>query len=133
MLIVIFMLVAGFGIVFGVTKLTSPGDTAANKDDRVIHEVALKKENKDPIDILIKKGEYVQFNSKDGGQHQVVQGNNNNTTHSNGSLDSGVFNGDEGYLLQFNEQGKFEFHDNYDHDYTMTIIVYDPDKESKLE
>lgn len=108
----------------------------ADKDGKVVYEVQLRKENKDPIDLLIKKGESVQFNSKDGGQHQIVQGGHGNTTHGTSSLDSGVFNNDEGYLLEFKETGKYDFHDNYDHDYTITVIVYDPDKkpeETKIQ
>lgn len=94
--------------------------------DRKVHSVAIKKSNDQPIDLLIKSGEYVQFNSADGGEHQIVQGDGHNTTHGEGALDSGVFKGDEGYRLQFSKIGKYEFHDNYDHDYTITVIVYDP-------
>jgi plastocyanin len=100
------------------------------------YNIDLKKENKDPIDLLIKTGEYVQFNSKDGGEHQIIQGASTNTEHGAtlhvpSPLDSGVIKADEGYLLQFSKTGKYEFHDNYDHKYTITIIAYDPNKKAE--
>lgn len=113
-------------------SITSSG-RLADQNGKPVYEIELKKENKDPIDLLIKKDEYVQFNSKDGGQHQIVQGGHDNTEHAQQSLDSTVFSGDEGYLVQFKKTGKYEFHDNYDHDYTMTIIVYEPGAANKLK
>lgn len=106
--------------------LTRNSNQQSITTDQRINTVALKKSNNQPIDLLIKAGEYVQFNSADGEQHQVVQGHNSNTTHGENMLDSGVFDGDEGYKIQFTKIGKYEFHDNNDHDYTITVIVYDP-------
>lgn len=106
------------------------------------YEVALTKDNKGPVDLVIKTGEYVQFNSKDGKEHQIVRGvateehGATSTGHESSKISSGVIKSDEGYLLQFNEVGKFEFHDNYNHHYTITIIVYDPNQsaeDTKLE
>lgn len=115
------------------------------------YEVELKNGNDKPVDLLINKGDYVQFNSKDGRDHQVIQGLATNTEHGDtapdanehsadaGSrpaadvLDSGIIKPDEGYLLQFNKIGKYAFHDNYDHAYTITVIVYDPSKNPKAQ
>ncbi len=129
-----------------------PSGRLPDKDGRAVYEVQLIKGTKAPVDLLLKTGDYVQFNSKDDGEHQIIQGRNTNTEHGDTSpannehiedgesrpekakvLDSGIIKGDEGYLLQFNSTGKFEFHDNYDHDYTITVIVYDPNGKTKLE
>lgn len=110
------------------------------------HMVSLTKDQTEPVDLLINVGDYVQFNSKDGGEHQLIQGKPTadhghdeyaNAVHgeehgaTNSPLDSGIIKADEGYLLQLKNVGKYEFHDNYNHDYAITVIVYDKDK--KLE
>lgn len=118
------------------------------------HEIALTESQKEPIDILINVGDYVQFNSKDGGEHQIIQGKptvehghdtgvdaghdetgaaEEGESHgvTTAPLDSGVFKADEGYSLQFKNVGKYEFHDNYNHEYAITVIVYDKDKKSE--
>ena len=143
------------GVAFGLTyKITAKKDKPAaitvteqgTKENPF--QVALKKDNKDPVDLLIKTGDYVQFNSKDGGEHQIIQGKptteHGNTSPANNehiesdsrpeqskALDSGIIKPDEGYLLQFNKTGKYEFHDNYSHEYTITIIAYDPNKKAE--
>jgi plastocyanin len=110
------------------------------------YQVSLTKDGEEPIDLLINVGDYVQFNSKDGGEHQVIQGkptadhghdeyadaiHGEEHGKTDSPLDSGVIKADEGYLLQFKNVGKYEFHDNYNHHYAITVIVYDKDK--KLE
>ncbi len=107
------------------------------------HIVSLTKDQTKPVDLLINVGDYVQFNSKDGSEHQIIQGKPTadhghdeyaDAVHgeahgaTDSPLDSGVIQADEGYLVQFNTIGKLEFHDNYNHDYAITVIVYDKDK-----
>ncbi len=110
------------------------------------HVVSLTKDQSKPVDLLINVGDYVQFNSKDGGEHQIIQGKPTadhghdeyaDAVHgeehgkTDSPLDSGVIKSDEGYLLQFNNIGKFEFHDNYNHDSEITVIVYDKNKKAE--
>ncbi len=126
-----------------------PAGRLPDKDGKAVYEVQLIRGTKEPVDLLLKTGDYVQFNSKDGGEHQIIQGKNTNTEHGDTApatndhaeagdrpekakaLDSGIIKPDEGYLIQFNNTGKYEFHDNYDHDYTITVIVYDPNKKAE--
>lgn len=111
---------------------TSPLGTKENP-----HEVALTSDNQEPIDLVVKTGEYVQFNSKDGKEHQIVNGSSSeqhgatSTGHEGSELSTGIIKSDEGYLLQFNEVGKFDFHDNYNHHYTISVLVYDPSKSAE--
>ena len=110
------------------------------------HQVSLTRGQTEPVDLLINVGDYVQFNSKDGSEHQIIQGKPTadhghdeyaDAVHgeehgaTDSPLDSGIIKADEGYLLQFKNVGKYEFHDNYNHDYEITVIVYD--KSKKLE
>ncbi len=122
-----------FGVLYTVSKDTQKpaSSESAQGTKQNPYQVSLKKENKEPVDLLIKKGEYVQFNSSDGEDHQIIQGASTNeehgpTEHVPSPLDSGLIKSDEGYLLQFKETGKYDFHDNYDHDYTISVLVYDP-------
>lgn len=110
------------------------------------HLVSLTKDQTQPVDLLINVGDYVQFNSKDGSEHQLIQGKPTadhghdeyaDAVHgeahgaTDSPLDSGIIKADEGYLLQLNRVGKYDFHDNYNHNYAITVIVYDKNK--KLE
>lgn len=110
------------------------------------HLVSLTKDQTEPVDLLINVGDYVQFNSKDGSEHQLIQGKPTadhghdeyaDAVHgeahgaTDSPLDSGIIKADEGYLLQLKKVGKYDFHDNYNHDYAITVIVYDKNK--KLE
>lgn len=123
---------------------SSTSDVKGSKENP--HVVSLTKDQKEPVDLLINVGDYVQFNSKDGSEHQVIQGKPTadhghdeyaDAVHgeehgkTDSPLDSGIIKADEGYLLQFKNIGKFEFHDNYNHDYAITVIVYD--KDQKIE
>jgi plastocyanin len=127
-----------------VASSTSEDSSLGSKQNP--HQVSLTKDQTKPVDLLIDVGDYVQFNSKDGGEHQIIQGKPTadhghdeyaDAVHgeehgaADSPLDSGVFKADEGYIVQFNDVGKYEFHDNYNHDYEISIIVYDKDK--KLE
>lgn len=167
-IIIVLALSVGFGVSFVLSQKAEapePSKTSkeapsgsnnqprlADKNGKPVYEIQLKKSNKEPIDLVIKIGDYVQFNSKDGGEHQIIQGLATNTEHGDTSpsgndhaeagdsrpakekaLDSGVLKGDEGFLLQFNTQGKYEFHDNYDHDYTISILVYNPNAPQKIQ
>lgn len=153
-LIIIVALLVTSALSFAISyRVTTANSTAAAQvkttklgSKQNPHEVELTKTNKDAVDLLINVGDYVQFNSKDGGEHQIIQGKPtvehghdelSDATHgeehgtSSSPLDSGIFKADEGYSLQFKNVGKYEFHDNFNHDYAITVIVYDKDK--KLE
>ena len=131
------VLIVGFAISFAIVQQLDGNESSSPRasnasvtvtDGKTIHDVDIKRDNNQPIDLIIKKGEYVQFNSKDGGEHQIVQGEHDGGEHATGSIDSGVFGAEEAYLLQFKKVGKYEFHDNFDADYKITMLVYDPTK-----
>lgn len=126
------------------SESASSSSTLGSKENP--HTVALTKDQTKPVDLLINVGDYVQFNSKDGSEHQIIEGkptedhghdayadavHGHEHGESRSMLDSGVFAADEGYLVQFSNVGKYNFHDNYNHDYAITVIVYD--KSKKLE
>jgi plastocyanin len=127
------------GIAYGaVYNLASSPKNASNASATTLgskdkpHEISLSKAQEEPIDLVVKAGDYVQFNSKDGNEHQIVIGpakQEHGATapnHEASELSSGIIKKDEGYLLPLPNTGKFEFHDNYNHNYTITILVYAP-------
>lgn len=129
-----FILIAGIalGLTYSLSAspdvtsvaLTSPQGSKENP-----HEIVLTNERKEPIDMVISSGDYIQFNSKDGKDHQILQGAaTEDHAPSPSPLDSGIIKDGKSYLLQFNKTGKYEFHDNYNHNYTITVLVYDPGK-----
>ena len=152
--------VIGFGVIYAIRSNNSNSvkeraQSAASNSKlgtkQNPYQVALKKSQEAPIDLLIDVGDYVQFNSKDGGEHQIIQGSPSvehghdalsDATHgeehstSASPLDSGIIKADEGYIVQFKNVGKYEFHDNYNHRYAITVIVYDKGKkieDTKIE
>lgn len=127
-----------------VATLTADKPVLGSKENPYL--VSLTKDQTEPVDLLINLGDYVQFNSKDGSEHQLIQGKPTadhghdeyaDAVHgeahgaTDSPLDSGIIKADEGYLLQLNKVGKYDFHDNYNHNYAITVIVYDKNK--KLE
>lgn len=132
---------------------TATNNTVASATDNTTlgskenpHVVSLTKDQTEPVDLLINVGDYVQFNSKDGSEHQIIQGKPTadhghdeyaDAVHgeahgaTDSPLDSGIFKADEGYLLQLKNVGKYEFHDNFNHDYAISVIVYDKSKSAE--
>ncbi|HUQ84765.1 MAG TPA: hypothetical protein VM077_00430 [Candidatus Limnocylindrales bacterium] len=129
--IALFLLVtlASAGIAyFSLSKLgfsTSQKKIAATN----IHMVSLMKDMADPDIVLAKVGDYVQFNAKDGKEHNLSQGSGNavdkNHAHEEEGLESGVFKGDEAYKIQFKKVGIYSFHDHFNPDTYIRVIVKD--------
>ncbi len=99
-------------------------------DKKVIHYVALHASSTEPINLLLKVGEYVEFDSKDGKTHTIASGVGNGDgekhDHEEDEVDSGEFAADEGFLVQFKKVGTFYFHDHLNPDVNISIGVYDP-------
>lgn len=85
----------------------------------------------------VEVGKYVQFNSADGKTHSLGIGAGD--AHSNGSHDhqgsfvSGDFGADEAWKVQFKKTGTYELHDHYRPDIRVTVIVYDPARQSAIK
>ncbi|MES2437063.1 MAG: hypothetical protein V4519_03545 [Patescibacteria group bacterium] len=103
------------------------------------HYVDLTDDKAVPAELLIKIGEYVQFDSKDGKTHNISSGKGNDygNTHehtatsskmSGDQIESGPFGADEGFKVFFARTGTYYFHDHMDADITITVAVYDPSK-----
>jgi plastocyanin len=95
-----------------------------------IHMVSLLDDKAEPDAVLVKQGEFVQFNSRDGKSHHLSPGRGNGSSdgheHTGMGIESGVFGPDEGYRVQFIKTGRYEFHDHNNPDTYITVIVYNP-------
>lgn len=111
------------GNTFGVS---SPSEKVTPSNT---HIVSLLKDKADPEIVLANVGDYVQFNAKDGKEHNLSQGSGNavseNHAHNEIGLESGVFKADEGYKIQFKKVGIYSFHDHNNPDMYIRVIVDD--------
>lgn len=112
---------------------TTPA-TSTEASGAVIHHVALTANGASPIDLLIRVGEYVQFDSKDGKVHDIASGagdgDGEHHDHTAAGLESGDFKADEGYRVQFIKIGSYYFHDHLNPMTTISIAVYQPEATS---
>ena len=106
-------------------------------DTRIIHHVALTSSGAQPTDLLIKVGEYVEFDSKDGRIHDIASGvgdgDGENHAHSTTGIESGNFKPDEGYMVQFKAVGSYYFHDHLNPTVTISVAVYEPNASSTIQ
>lgn len=132
-LIVLTLLTAllGFGLVYGISHST---------DNRTVHSaacedtcVALAENGASPNAIAVATGSYVQFNSADGKSHNLSIGKGGDEHEHMGKFYSREFQADEGWRVQFNEEGSFTFHDHLNPQINVVVVVYTPGKEYQVE
>ncbi len=125
MLVGLFVLALGIG--FGIARTQLRPSPLTDKN----HVVELKANKADPSVIAVTQGDYVQFNSKDGKKHNIAQGkpdgaqsHGGDHTEPHDGKGSGTFGADEGYRVQFEKTGTYEFHDRLNPKLAVTVIVY---------
>lgn len=116
------------GVSFGLALFLSSSDKNQNTEQEQavvtepkIYTVPLDAKDIKPVNAEIKKFDYIQFNSEDGGQHQIVKVNQGE--HGGEALKSSVFGGDEGYRVQFKDVGTFYLKDTFNPEQKITILV----------
>lgn len=122
---------ASFGAVYAVTGNKS-SSSSVNEDCNGTC-VSLYKDKASPNTIAVAKGGFVQFNSKDGNVHDLSLGGGGSEHEHKGKFQSGDFKGDEGWRVQFNDEGTFTFHDHYNPEVNVVVVVYTPGKQYKVE
>lgn len=104
--------------------------------------VSITKDGMKPDSLSVKVGEYVQFNSADGQQHNFGLGAGEDDTdhqahaaaHEHiGDFTSGDFNADEAWRVQFKTVGTYKFHDHYNPKLNILVVVYDPAGTKKIQ
>lgn len=95
--------------------------------------VALTENGASPNSIAIATGSYVQFNSADGKSHNLSIGEGGHEHEHTGKFYSGEFQADEAWRVQFNDEGTFKFHDHFNPNINVIVVVYTPGKEYRVE
>jgi plastocyanin len=85
-----------------------------------------------PGEVAIEAGRYVQFNTKDGKTHNLSLGKGGEAHDHTGPLHSGDFKKDEAWRVQFKEEGSYYFHDHYNPELSVLVVVYKTGKEYKI-
>ncbi|MBW3538137.1 hypothetical protein KY386_01430 [Candidatus Parcubacteria bacterium] len=118
------------GLAFGAA--TSYSRERGQAPGGTVHQVALLADHAEPTALIVKLGESVQFNSRDGKPHNIGQGGGNENgkdhEHPRGVLESGRFGADEAYRLRFGQTGSYDFHDHLNPHIFVTVVVYDPER-----
>lgn len=79
-----------------------------------------------PDTITVPLGKTVQFNSKDGKEHNISVGGGGEEHEHTGSFHSGVFGKNEAWRATFNKPGTYIFHDHNNPHINILIVVYQP-------
>lgn len=95
--------------------------------------VDLREYKADPETLTVTVGSFVQFNSADGKSHDLSLGKGGEEHSHQGKFRSGEFQANEGWRVQFNEEGSFFFHDHLNPKINVLIVVYTPGKEYIIE
>ena len=95
--------------------------------------IELQQDKASPDTVAVAKGSFVQINSADGQSHSLSLGEGGSAHSHNGSFNSGTFKADEGWRVQFNEEGSYVFHDHLNPKISVLVVVYTPGKDYKVE
>lgn len=121
-----------FGLVYAISSRNN-GTARVNSSNCEGTCVALTKDGASPNALAVPVGSYVQFNSADGKAHNLSVGKGGHDHDHTGKFYSGEFQADEGWRVQFTDEGSFAFHDHLNPQINVVVVVYAPGKEYELE
>ncbi|MDQ2973533.1 MAG: hypothetical protein M3Q79_03570 [bacterium] len=128
------LLVGVFGALSGFAAVNAMTSKSPAKIDCQGTCVSITKDGIQPTELAVKAGEFVQFNTADGKVHNLAlgDGNGDHDTHNseahehNADFTSGDFGKDEAWRVQFKQPGTYKFHDHYNPDFRILVVVYEP-------
>lgn len=95
--------------------------------------VALGPYGANPETVVLTRGSFLQFNSADGKSHNLSLGQGGEHHQQSSSLNSGEFKANEGWRVQFNEDGSYTFHDHLNPKVSVVVVVYTPGKDYTIK
>ena len=122
LLIAIAIGLASFAVVYSITPQTQTKQ-AAQYSLTMINLLANKAS---PDQAVVKVGQTIQFNSRDGKNHNLSLGEGHDHDHSAGTYQSGLFKADEAWKVTFKEPGTFTFHDEENPNISIIVVAYNP-------
>ncbi len=107
---------------------------ATFENGSVINRVFLTFQGAVPDAIVVKLGELLEFDARDGKLHDIARGGgdefNQSHSHEEFGIESGKFGPDEGYRVSFRAPGVYHFHDHYNPRIFVAVVVYEEKKNS---
>jgi plastocyanin len=127
-LVLIVVVCMAFGIIAGSHVASGRASRPAADCPGVC--VDLKEDQASPDAISVPVGTQVQFNARDDRTRNLGLGKGGHAHHSDhehiGDFTSGDFGAGEAWKVEFKEVGVYEFHDHYQPDVRITVVVYRP-------
>lgn len=91
-------------------------------------QIQLQGNKATPDTVTVKVGETVQFNTADGKKHEIALGQGGHDHEHIGTYSSGDFGAGEAWRVQFKQAGNYYFHDHFNPDINVLVVVYTPTK-----
>lgn len=123
-------LVASFAGLYALSS--SQNSTISSLRCEVEACIALSKDQTEPQVITVTVGSFVQFNSADGNKHNVALVHSGVQHEDEERYESGDFTADEAWKVQFKKDGTYTFADRYNKDIEVSVVVYTPGKDYKI-
>lgn len=124
-----------FGLFYGYGNMKS--DTVASAQPASCPEpetcIALQGRTASPDIVTVKAGSFVQFVSADGSKHNIALEHAAVQHEDHSEYESGEFGGDEAWRVQFKKDGAYTFRDKHHPGLKVSVIVYTPGKDYKVE
>ncbi|MBC7868820.1 hypothetical protein H7X69_01395 [Candidatus Saccharibacteria bacterium] len=95
--------------------------------------VSLSRQSSQPEVLTVVSGSYVKFSSADGQKHNVALIHSGIQHEDESRYESGDFNADEAWKVQFKKDGTFTFEDKYNENAEISVIVYTPGKKYEIK
>ncbi len=95
--------------------------------------ISLDNETATPSIVTIKKDSYVQFNAVDGRQHNIALAHSAAQHDDPSRYESGDFQGDEAWKVQFKHDGAYTFRDKANDKVKIDVVVYTEGKDYKVQ
>jgi plastocyanin len=116
----------------GTSKAIKPVSQPANECN-VRACISLKEGSAEPTLVTVEAGSDVQFNSSDGKMHNLSLVHSGIQHHDESRYESGDFGANEAWKVQFKQDGSFTFHDKYNDKIQVSVVVYTPGKDYKIQ
>ncbi len=95
--------------------------------------VSLKDDTAQPAVVTVEAGSYVQFNNADSKVHNLSLVHSGVQHEDESRYESGDFAANEAWKVQFKQDGSFTFHDKYNDKIQVSVVVYTPGKDYKIQ
>ena len=86
----------------------------------------------EPETVIVTKGQYVQFKSADGEKHNIELAHSGAQHKDPSRYESGDFQKDEAWKVQFKEDGTYTFRDKYNEAINVSVVTYTPGEDYKI-